>query len=186
MKTATSIAMSVLFIAPLGLASLGGCAGDKNKQLDEAAAQQAEAARSQREAQIEQSKKQQMETIEANKRTVQNMPEGSQPLAKAQSEMVEDRQKFQADAQARVQKVQARLDEARTKLQIARGRAPLATSNRLEETSRLAAMAARDVDHLSQVSNDAWESEKKRVDKELSDLENASDDVKSKADSVMP
>lgn len=186
MKTATSLAMSVLLVAPLGLASLSACAGDKNKQLDEAAAQQAEAARSQRESQIDENKKQQTEAIEANKKSIENAPQGSEPLAKAQSDIVEDRQKFEVDAQARLQKAQARLQEARTKLRIGRGNADVDVQNKLSESSRMASMVSDEISHLPQVSNDNWSAEKKRIDKQLSDLESSVDDVKSKADSAVP
>jgi len=186
MKTATRFAMSVVFVAPLGLAALSGCASDKNKQLDQAAAQQAEAARSAREGQIDQAAKQEKQTIEANKHSVENAPETTQQLAKAQANLVEERQKFQVDSQARLQKAQARLDEARTKMRIGRGNADVSAQNKLDETSRLAASAAQQIDHLPQVSNENWPAEKKRLDKQLTDIENGADDAKSKADSALP
>ena len=186
MKTATRIAMSVVFAAPLGLAALSGCTSDKNKQLDEAAAQQAEAARSAREGQIEQAEKQEMKRIEANKYSVENAPETSQQLAKAQANLVEERQKFQVESQARLQKAQARLDEARTKMRIGRGNADVNVQNKLDETSRLATSAAQQIDHLPQVSNENWAPEKKRIDKLLTDIESGADDAKSKADSALP
>jgi hypothetical protein len=186
MKTATSFAMSVLFVAPLGLAALSGCAGDKNKQLDEAAAKQAEAARTARESQIEQSEKQEMKSIDANKQSIENAPQTSQQLAKAQANLVEERQKFQVEAQARLQKAQARLDEARTKMRIGRGNADVGVQNKLDETSRLAMSAAQQIDHLPQVSNDNWAAEKKRIDQQLTDIENGADDARSKADSAVP
>jgi len=174
--------MVMLLVAPLGLAS-GGCAGDKNKELNEAANQEAEASRVQREAQIDETKKRQLEGIESTKQSTENLPE-SQQVAKAQSAMVEERQKFQTDAQARLQKVEARLDEARRKLQIARGRAPQSIHDKLEESTHLAAGISRDIDHLSEVNNDAWASEKKRIEGLISDLESSADDVKAKADNV--
>jgi len=186
MKTATSFAMSVLLVAPLGLASLSACAGDKNKQLDQAAAQQAEAARSARESQIEQAQKQEMKSIEANKQSIENAPQTTQQLAKAQADIVEERQKFQVESQARLQKAQARLEEARTKARIGRGNADVTLQNKLDETSRLATSAAQQIDHLPQVSNENWSAEKKRVDKQLTDIESAADDAKSKADSALP
>jgi len=184
MKTATALSLSLLLVAPLGLASLGGCAGDKNKQLEEAARQEAEASRAQREAQIDQTKTQQLEGIERNKPSTENLPEGKQQLAKAQSAMVEERQKFQADAKARLQKVEARLDEARRKLQIAGGRAATSVHDKLDQASHLAAGLSGDIDHVAQVSNDAWATEKKRIEKLLDDIEGSADDVKAKADDV--
>jgi hypothetical protein len=53
MKTTTALSLTVLLVAPLGTASLAACASDPNKQLKEAAAQEAEANRVQHEAQID-------------------------------------------------------------------------------------------------------------------------------------
>jgi hypothetical protein len=186
MKTATSFAVSVLFCAPLGLAALSACASDKNKQLDEAAAQQAEATRSARESQIEETQKEQMKSVEANKKSLENAPQGSEQLAKAQADVVGERQKFQVDAQARLQKAEARLQEARTKLRIGRGNADVTVQNKMTETTRMASILNDEINHLPQVSNDNWSAEKKRIDKALGDLESATDDVKSKADSAVP
>lgn len=184
MKTATVLPLLTLVVASLGVASVGGCASDKNKDLDEAAKQEAEASREQREAQIDETKKRELEGIEANKRTIENTPGRTEQLAKAQAAMVEERQKFQTDAQARVQKVEARLEESRRTLQLARGGAPASTHDNLDETAHLADSLSREVDNVSQVNDDAWATEKKRIENRLSDLESAADDVKSKADSA--
>jgi hypothetical protein len=197
MKTATAISLSVLLVAPLAIAPLGGCAGDKNKQLNEATTQEAEAMRQAREEQIDQAKKQQEKQIEEAKKVEEQQIEsaakarsdvlpqstqGTEEKAKAQADLVADRQKFQTEAEARLQKAEARLDESRKKLQVARGHAPTAVHDRLEATSRLANSLESDISHLSQVSNDAWDQEKKRIEARLDEIENAADDVKSKAD----
>ena len=186
MKTATSFAMSVLVVAPLALGGVSACASDKNKQLDEAAAQEAEATRSARETQIEQTQKEQMKSIEANKKSLENAPQGSEQLAKAQADIVEERQKFQVESEARLQKAEARLQEARTKLRIRPGNADVNVDNKMSEAARMASVIQDEINHLPQVSNDNWSAEKTRLDKALSNLESTTDDVKSKADSAVP
>ena len=173
MKTTTALSLAVLLVA---------CASDPNKQLKEATAQEAEANRAQQEAQINASKKQEDTRLEAIKPDTTNMPPASEQRAKAQSNMGEDRQKFENDARARLQKIQGRLDEARQRLQIARGNAPTSIHDKLNDTTRLAGDLSSHLDHLSEISNDTWAGEKKRIEDRLGELESSADDVKSKAD----
>lgn len=173
MRTTTALSLTVL---------LAACASDPNKQLKEATAQEAEANRAQQEAQIDQTKKQEDTRLEAIKPDTANMAPASEQRAKAQSNMGEDRQKFENDVRARLQKIQARLDESRQKLQISRGSAPTSIQDKLNDTTRLAGDLSGHLAHLSEVSNDAWAGEKKRIEDNLSALESAADDVKSKAD----
>lgn len=174
MKTTTALALTALLVA--------GCASDQNKQLKEATAQEAAATRTQREAQIDEAKKQEDTRLEAIKPDTGNMPAASQQRAKAQSEMGEERQKFENDARARLQKVQARLDEARQRLQLAGGNAPSSIRDKLDGTAHLADSLSSQIGHLSQVSDDGWSSEKKRIEERLGEIESSADDVKSKAD----
>lgn len=176
MKTATVISATLVLVLPLA-----ACSGDRNKQVDEATVTEAEAARSEREAQVDLAKKQQDKAIEAQRPRTENLPEASQQRAKAESARVEDRQKLIADARARLQKVDARLDEARVKLQVSRGRTPTEVNSELERSKKLSASLSSDIEHLLQVSNDAWASETKRIDSRLDDLEKSASDVSSKA-----
>jgi hypothetical protein len=181
MKPTIALSLALLLVAPLGTAGLAGCAGDPNKQLKEATAQEAEANRTQREAQIDDTKKQEDTRLEAIKPDTANMPAASQQRAKAQSAMGEERQKFENDVRARLQKIQGRLDEAGQRLQIARGNAPTSIHDKLNETTRLAGSLSEQLTHLSDVSDDAWSSERKRIEDRLSELESSAADVKSKA-----
>ena len=173
MKTTTVLSLAVLLVA---------CASDPNKQLKEATAEEADANRAQREAQINQEKKQEDTRLEAIKPDTTNMSPASEQRAKAQSSMGEDRQKFENDARARLQKIQAHLDESRQRLQIARGSAPTSIHDKLDETTRLAGDLSGQLGHLSEVSNEAWAGEKKRIEARLGELESSAAHVKSKAD----
>lgn len=176
MKTATVISTTLLLALPIV-----ACSSDKTKQIDQATVTEAEAARSEREAQVDMAKQQQEKMIEAQKPSVENLPEASQERAKAETSLVVDRQKFIAESRARLQKIDARLDETRVKLQVSRGRTPTEVNTELDRTKKLAASLSSDIEHLPQVSNDAWESETKRIDSRLDDLEKAASDVSSKA-----
>jgi hypothetical protein len=179
MKKTTVLSLTIL----LG-ASLAACAGDRNKQVQEATLNEAEASRAQREAQIDEAKKQEVENIEANRPRTDMLPEATQQRAKAESAMIEDRQKFQVEAQARLQKAQARLDETRQKVQILGGRAPSSLNERLNTTSRMTSALSTDINRLAQVSPAGWEAEKKRVEARLDDIEKSVDEAKSIADDL--
>jgi hypothetical protein len=183
MKTTIVLSLTVLLVAPLVAAPLVGCASDPNKRIKDASAQEAAEMRAEQEAQIDQTKKQQDKRIEAMKPDTANLPPASEERAKAQSDMGEARQKFENDARARLQKVQARLEEARRKLQLAGGDAPTSINDQLNQTLKLANNLSDRITHLSQVSNDRWPSDRKRIEDQLSDLEKSGDDVTSKADS---
>lgn len=182
MKTTTAFSLTVLLVAALGTASLAACASDANKQLKEATAQEADANRAQREAQIDTAKKQEDTRLEAIKPDTQGLPWASEQRAKAQSAMGEERQKFENDVRARLQKVQARLEESRQKLQLGGGDVPTSIQDKLIQTTRLTDNLSRQVAHVSQVGDDRWSAEKKRIEEQLRDLEKSADDVKSDAD----
>lgn len=182
MKTTTALSLTVLLVAPLGTASLAGCASDRNKQLKEATAQEADANRALREAQVDQAKKQEDTRLEAIKPNTEGLPPASEQRAKAQSAMGEERQKFENDARARLEKVQARLEAARQRLQLGGGNAPTSIQDKVNQTTHLADSLSSQVAHLSQVSDDRWSAEKKRIEESLSDIESSADDVKSKAE----
>ena len=179
-KTAKVLSATLLFAMPLAAA----CAGDRNKQVQEASLNQAEASRSEREAQIDQMKKEQVEAIENTKPRTENMPEATQQRAKAESQMMQERQKFQVNAQARLQKAQARLDEARQKIQIAGGRAPVSLTDQVNSADRMTSTVSTEINRLPQVSGDAWDVEKKSLETRLDEIDKTVDDVKSKADSL--
>ncbi|MDB5212959.1 MAG: hypothetical protein JWO86_886 [Myxococcaceae bacterium] len=183
MKTTTLLSLTLVLVAPLVAAQLAGCASDPNKRIKDASAQEAAEMRAEQEAQIEHTKKQEDKRIDAMKPETTNLPPASEERAKAQADMGEERQKFGNDARARLQKVQARLEESRQKLQLAGGDVPTSIHDQLNQTSKLANNLSDRIDHLPQVSNDRWSSEKKRLDDQLSDVEKSTDDVKSKVDS---
>jgi hypothetical protein len=179
---------SIMFMCLLVGAPIAGCASNPNKEVKEARNEETEAMRARSEQQIEKTKEQQIQGIERSaeqgKTAADTLPEGSEQRAKAQIEMNEARQTFQVQAQARLQKAQARLEEAQRKLQVAGGRAPTSVHDRVDNVSRETAALSTDVSHLSQVTNDSWGAEKKRIEMRLDQIESSVDDVKSKVDDL--
>jgi hypothetical protein len=175
MKTATVLSMTIL---------LAACAGDRNRQAQEAANNEAEPARVQGEAPIDEAKAASVQSVEQNRPSKGTLPEATQHRAKVESAMIEDRQKFQAEARARLEQAQARLDEVRVRTQIMGAAAPLSLTEQLDTTARMTSALSTDIRRLPQISPAGWEAEKKRVEGRLDDVEKAANEVKSKADDV--
>lgn len=181
--------LSVLLAVPL--VGVAGCSNnDRNKQVEEAQKTEVEAAREQRVQSIDQAKENQVEAIEKRTDQVQEqakqLPDQTEQRAKAQADMMSTRETFSAQARARLQKADARIEETRNKLKIAGGRAPLAAHDKVDQAARDRAEVAAGVDRLRGVSNDRWGDAKKRVEKQLDELDALVDDAASQADKALP
>ena len=150
------------------------CAGDPNKQANDARAAKIEAERKQSQDSAEGRSDARVNAAEVKRENTEATAGGStasKDRASADAKLAEARDVHRAKATARLEKLDARTSELKALIDRAGAKASTAARDALKTVATQRSMVTRSLDDLPKVANDGWKQATTRLDAQLDDLE---------------
>jgi hypothetical protein len=150
------------------------CAGDPNKQANDAHDAELKAERKQVQATAEERSDTRVTAAEQQRAVVSNNASGSsasQNATEADAKMNESRNVYRAKATERLEKLDAKTSELRQLVDRAGGKATTASRDALKTVDTQRSLVTRELDGLPKLSNDAFAQGKTSLDTQLDNLE---------------
>lgn len=178
--------MTKRLLLGMGLFSMAlfACAGDANKQADDAHDAELKAQRKQIQGTAEERGDQRVAAAEHQRDTTEATAGGSsasQNRAGADAKMIESRDIARAKFTERLEKADAKTSELKSRVDKAGGKAPTAARDALNTVATQRSLVTRELDLLPKVSNDDFAKAKTSLETQLDNLEGL---VKRAADEV--
>jgi hypothetical protein len=154
--------------------SLCACAGDPNKQANDAHDGELASQRKATESNAEQRSESRVNAAEVMREKTDATATGSaatQDRVSADAKLSEARAIFRAKATERLEKVDARITELKALIANARARATTASRDALKVVDTQRSIVTRELDQLPRTENDEWNTAKTSLETQLDTLE---------------
>ena len=163
-----------LLVAGFFSFSLFACAGDPNKQAEDAHDAELKSERKQLQNNADDRSDTRVKAAEVQRENTEATASGSSATkdrASADAKLTEARDVYRAKATERLEKVDARTVELKALVDKAGGKAPTASRDSLKTVDTQRSMVTRELDQLPRVTNDTWQQAKTSLDTQLDSLE---------------
>jgi len=159
-----------------GLLAMGlfACAGDPNKQANDAHDSELKSERKQTQSTADERRETRVTAAEAERSATEANASGSaaaQDRVSADAKLTEARDVFRAKATGRLEKVDARTSELRQLVDRAGAKASTASRDALKTVDTQRSLVTRELDQLPKRANDEWDHAKTSLETQLDDLE---------------
>ncbi len=166
---------------------LVGCAGDRNRQANDAREAELAEQRERQEARAEQRSETRIQSAEMERERTEATATGSpatQDRVEADAQLVEARASYRAKATERLEKLDAKTAELKALVAKAAGKASTSARDALRTADSQRAIVARQVDDLPRVANENWERAKSNLDQQLDTLERFVERAENEVDDI--